>query len=51
MAQILALSVLCCCSVIAVGVCLRDAVLAARSRSGAASSEETTDTEAGEIIY
>jgi len=51
MAQFLALSILCCCAVIAVATCLRDAILAVRSKPGRPSSSESTDKEDREIVY
>jgi len=51
MAQFLALSILCCCAVIAVATCLRDAILAARSKSGTPSPAEPDDNEDRDILY
>jgi hypothetical protein len=51
MAQFLALSILCCCAVIALAIYLRDAILAAWSKSGKSSPADPAENDDRDILY
>jgi hypothetical protein len=51
MAYLIALSILCCCAVVAAAVGLRDPVLAVFGRSGRSPSSGPADADAPEIVY